>query len=142
MANKERNGNPLHRTRSALPLANTAGQESFTSAERSWKNGSRSHRFIGEGVIATSPLPSGLRSRRPGRNNPINTTDPVAEIHGSASSYGQTAQKRRQRPGNTKKQQILTLIYSGAISRRTPASYSGGVVVGGPARGEEPSRVL
>jgi hypothetical protein len=92
MTSKERNRNPLHRTRSALPLATTAGQESFTNTERSWKNRARSHRFIGEGVVADAPLPSSRRSRRPGSSNPINTMDAVAGIHGSASIYGQTAQ--------------------------------------------------
>jgi hypothetical protein len=55
MASKERNQSPLHRIRSALPLATTAGQDSFTNAERSRKIRVRSHQFIGEGGVAIAP---------------------------------------------------------------------------------------
>lgn len=55
MASKERNRRPLHRIRSTLPLATTAGEEGFTDADRSRTSRARSHQVIGEGGVADAP---------------------------------------------------------------------------------------
>jgi hypothetical protein len=56
-----------------------------------------------------------------------------AEIHGSTSTTGHSVI-------TPTTEQKLTLNYSGALPRLTPANYSGGAVVGGPASGERLSR--
>jgi hypothetical protein len=55
MASKGENRRPLLRNRSALPLATTAGQESFNIAERTRKSRGRNHQIIGEDGDADAP---------------------------------------------------------------------------------------